>query len=538
MNVKGNAVLHNRFDIVCRNAKTGEVIQKAQAENIVLDRMYTRLCNFSTYFVYILFGTGTGTPSASDTALFNKLGHKTAIDEEIVRSYPTSKWVRKIRLESTEYNGSTITEVGISEHTTNVNTHAMITDAEGNPLSITKNSLMVVDIYATVFIEIPNVDSGLFYINNGWRDYLTGGSAPSNVIKVATTKYDENPSESLYGYSQTATRTVDIANKRVTVSTRLEAGTFNKDIGIVMWLGTGLAIKLPRTGIYEGTQRNNIQIGVGDGAKTNFSIPNSWYENLVITVDDVVNTDWTIDDLNNIEFDTPVATDSIVKASYKSLLIPKNSDNVLDILFTLQYDNQGSLPTPINIPAPDFSSVHGSNTIVAGDSNYGFYGEVTSAGLISGNDLATLIGLSAGTAQNSDAGWLKVVDGSKMLLIAKKTLRHSISWNDINAVDAVFGKIVTIDGVKYVLRLLSTAEWDRFMYPLHVDHPNESPAWAEYTNADLNVATGDGRYTWTSTPSSSKRVTRGSSGLSSSIDDVLTVVTDSRGWRPVLEFFA
>ena len=184
MNIKGNSVLHNRFDIVVSNAETNEVIQKAQAENIVLDRMYTRLCNFQTYFVNIVFGTGTGTPTASGTTLFNRLGYKSAVDEEIVRSYPTSKWVRKIRLESSEYNGSTITEVGISEDTTSVNTHAMITDAEGSPLSITKNSIMVVDIYATVFIEIPNVDSGLFYISNGWRDYLAGGgSAPSNVIR-------------------------------------------------------------------------------------------------------------------------------------------------------------------------------------------------------------------------------------------------------------------------------------------------------------------------------------------------------------------
>jgi hypothetical protein len=538
MNVKGNSVLHNRFDIVVSNVETGEVIQKAQAENIILDRMYTRLCNFNTYFVNIIFGTGTGTPTASRTTLFSRLGYKAAEDVEIVRSYPNSKWVRKIRLESSEYNGSTITEVGISEHTTNINTHAMITDAEGNPLSITKNSLMVVDIYATVFIEIPNVDSGLFYISNGWRDYLTGGSAPSNVIKVATTKYDENPSESLYGYSQTATRTVDITNKRVTVSTRLEAGTFNKDIGIVMWLGTGLAIKLPRVGIFEGKQRNNVQIGVGDGTTTKFPLPNLICENVAVTVDDVTNTDWTLNDDNEVEFDTAVTTDLIVKASYKSLLIPKNSDNVFDISFTLQYDNLGSLPTPI-VSVPDFSTVHGSKTVIAGTSDYGFYGEVSSEDFISGDDLANVIGLTAGTSQNSDAGWLKVVDGNKMLLIAKKTFRHTISWNNINAVDAVFGKIVTIDGVKYVLRLLSTAEWDRFMYPLHTDHPDSAPNWANYSDSDLLVSSsyGNGSYSWTSTPQSSSRVARGLSGVTFSGDATPSSATSNFGWRPVLEFF-
>ena len=121
--------------------------------------------------------------------------------------------------------------------------------------------------------------------------------------------------------------------KRVTVATRLEAGTFNKDIGIVMWLGTGLAIKLPRVGIFEGKQRNNVQIGVGDGVTTKFPLPNLICNNVSVTVDDVINSDWELNGANEVEFNTAVATDLIVKASYKSLLIPKNSDNVLDVVY-------------------------------------------------------------------------------------------------------------------------------------------------------------------------------------------------------------
>lgn len=538
MNVKGNSVLHNRFDIVVSNIETGEVVQKAQAENIVLDRMYTQLCNFNTYFTNIVFGTGTGTPTASRTTLFNRLGYKTAEEVEVVRSYPNSKWVKKIRLESSEYNGSTITEVGISNETTNINTHAMITDSEGNPLSITKNSLMVVDIFATVFIEIPIVDSGLFYINNGWRDYLTGGSSPSNVIRVSTTQSDET--DVLAGYTQTATRTVDVANKRVTVSTRLEAGTFNKDIQCVDWVGTGLRVKLPRTGIYEGTQRNNIQIGLGDGIKTTFPLPNLICENIVVTVDDITVSNWVVDNLNNIVFDTAIITSGVVKVSYLSKLVPKISTTVFDISFTLQYNNLGLLPTPILPSVPDFSNAHGNKTIVAGTTDYGFYGEVSSADFISGDDLANLIGLTTGISQNSDAGWLKVVDKNKMLLIAKKTFRHTISWDNINAVNGVFGRTISIDGVKYALRLLSTTEWNRFMYPLHVDHPNGVPNWANYSNCDLLVhnSCGKGSYSWTSTPQSSARVRRGNLGVAYSDSGTPSSVYISYGWRPVLEFFA
>ena len=55
MNVQTDVKIHNRFDIVLQNIETNE-IRRGYAENIVLDRMYTRLVNFSPYFSYIHFG--------------------------------------------------------------------------------------------------------------------------------------------------------------------------------------------------------------------------------------------------------------------------------------------------------------------------------------------------------------------------------------------------------------------------------------------------------------------------------------------------
>lgn len=538
MKIKQNAIIHNRFDIVVYDAETMEEVQRGQAENIVLDRMYTRVCNFSTYFDNIVFGTGTDTPTPSRTTLFNRLGSKPATTEEVIRAYPTSKWTRKIRLGTLEYNGNTITEIGISDTTADINTHAMITDAEGNLLSIEKTGLRIVDIYATVFIEIPNIDSGLFYISNGWRDYLTGGTAPNNTLKIATTPH-ESLSDAGYGFSKTGTRVADVANKRVTVSTRFEENAFNKDIGVVMWLGAGLAVKVPRIGIFEGRQRNDVQIGIGDGTKTKFQIPSMLFENLVVKVDDAIVSNWVLDSFNNVEFDIPVTEGLIVTASYLSKLIPKDNNHVLDVSFTIQYDNQGTLPSPIPIPPIDFSNVPGNKEVITGTPEYGFFGEVSSEELISGDDLCNLLGLTAGVSQNSDAGWLKVIDGDKMLLIAKQTLRNDISWDNINAVGAVFGRIVEIDGIKYSTRLLSTTEWDRFMYPLHINHPDNAPAWAEYTDCDLLVRStcGNGSYSWTSTLSSTYRVARGYSNVSYSRNENSSYSSSSYGFRPVLEVY-
>jgi len=122
-----------------------------------------------------------------------------------------------------------------------------------------------------------------------------------------------------------------------------------------------------------------------------------------------------------------------------------------------------------------------------------------------------------------------------MLLIAKKTFRHSISWDNINSVGAVFGKIITLDGVKYIVRLLSTTEWNKFMYPLHISHPDGSPVWANYSDCDLLVKTscGNGGYSWTS---SLER--RGGDSITETASPASSSNGSFLGWRPVLEFFA
>ena len=156
MQVEQKVSIHNRFDVEINGEWVG------YGENIVLDQMWTRLCGGLSYFVNIHFGTGAGTPIASRTTLFAHLGTKTAVNDEQVKALPVSRWKRKIVLNPEEYVGQTITEVGIAFGSTasNLVTHAMLKDAEGNPISITKSDTDVVTIYATVFVTL-NVASGI-----------------------------------------------------------------------------------------------------------------------------------------------------------------------------------------------------------------------------------------------------------------------------------------------------------------------------------------------------------------------------------------
>ncbi len=200
-----------------------------------------------------------------------------------------------------------------------------------------------------------------------------------------------------------------------------------------------------------------------------------------------------------------------------------------------------------------------------------FQGEVPVNELISGDALASLVGLSAGTSQFSGEPWLHFVDpiDGKTKYIAKKPFRHSLSWDQINAVDCVYGKEVTIQGKQYICRLIRGAnsdpyvgssgydtegtwgsEWNRLMYPIcaltgnatyDVFNPDgpQPGTWANYDQTnDLYLLTHDGRYSWcqeTHSGNTNQRVYRGFNGVSRVNPVSSSVASSGYGWRPCLE---
>lgn len=198
-----------------------------------------------------------------------------------------------------------------------------------------------------------------------------------------------------------------------------------------------------------------------------------------------------------------------------------------------------------------------------------FLGEVPVTDLINGDELASKIGLTTGTAQFSDEPWLKFMTREgKTLYVAKKPFRHNLSWSSINNAGAVYGdSLVYINGRKYKVRLLKGAntdptpnsngydpeqswgsEWNRLFYPL-VPNPTNKPdsgisgegivfgSWANYTEADLVVHStgGSGSSTWCQESAGSTRVYRGYQSATYRSLGTNTITGSSRGWRPVLE---
>ena len=300
-----NVNFHNRFDIEVRDAKTGELKQKGQAENIVLDRMYERLCNFNSYFNYIHFGQGTGTLDPSRNILFKELGYKLAETEETIKAFPVSKWTRKITLNPEEYVGYTITEVGISDSSSYINTHALVKDVEGNPLSIDKTDTDVIVIYATVFVELQNKSENIYFTNlpnnNNLLNYLLGGSSPSSYIKLGKKWTKGNMLDDNIILSKSGTLSTDILNRKKIVSTRFGITEGNGPIAEIAVFNAFNAT-LPEVGVFEKYALKDVNLGVGDSIKKQFVIPNIRAENIIVKVDNVISTDLVMNKEVNANF--------------------------------------------------------------------------------------------------------------------------------------------------------------------------------------------------------------------------------------------
>lgn len=195
----------------------------------------------------------------------------------------------------------------------------------------------------------------------------------------------------------------------------------------------------------------------------------------------------------------------------------------------------------------EVKGIPGPQSLMAGDLETGFYGEVGPDDFISYGALSTLVGLSAGTLHNHDESlWLKFsMDGSPVY-VAKQSIRHTISWNHINAQNLVFGRTVEIGDYQYTVRLMTglvnpntyTAggEWNRLLYP--IASSQDSLGWGvNIPDADLGVASGNGFASWTQERdprNTSRRAHRGNSTVK-----FLNAVTSSdtssyTGWRPIL----
>ena len=226
MKLKRIAKIHNRYDISVMDAETNEVKLKAVGYNVITDK-FMQFCSTNAVHItrdtvshdqshpnqkYIVIGDGNGTPTISDTALFNQIGEKNSSVIESVFQYPTSHYSFQIKLEANEYVGKSIKEVGFRIKRSTyydrqegfLASHAMLQDSEGNPITIQKTDTDVVYITFTLYVTLTQTgfgDEGVFpsgamalvkYIcDDSFSTTLNAGRFPvehSDSVKLALSK--------------------------------------------------------------------------------------------------------------------------------------------------------------------------------------------------------------------------------------------------------------------------------------------------------------------------------------------------------------
>jgi len=187
-----------------------------------------------------------------------------------------------------------------------------------------------------------------------------------------------------------------------------------------------------------------------------------------------------------------------------------------------------------------------------------YKGIVPAKGFLTGTQLASMIGLTDGTAINDDAGWLHYIEDSGLeLYIAKKPLRINTTWELINTAQGGNKKVVEVNGERYVVRFIAgnagayDYAWDRYILGVYnsadrTGFPAGVPYWGDYTASMLGVAVtnelSDGSHTICAEPDTSRGgyVCRGNGG-SAAVRGVTAnwyLPANTRykhyGWRPML----
>lgn len=290
-----NFKLHNRWDIIKTNIKTGKKT-KAFGENIILNQFWNRYLsvNNATCLSYIHVGSSTTTPTATDTQLGAKFTHYASANE----LFDTSQWktegviARQLscRIQPNTYVGQTVSEVGFAYGTTatNLMTRSLLSDMNGNPLTITIGADEVVDIYGTFYFKISqkhnNNEVNIFLINQhgtsnaiacktAWNQnqiiYSAGGFAGVSSIKplFVTSRFTFKP-ESVFASDVGVA--YDVLNKAVTFSPP-NIGTSQNNItgGIASMFIGGCQFITPCTGFPQSVITKEV-VGTGDGETADF----------------------------------------------------------------------------------------------------------------------------------------------------------------------------------------------------------------------------------------------------------------------------
>ena len=296
--------LHNKWDVLVRDAKTEEIVKEGVGYNIILNQFWDVYLltdgNSHEYTKYIHFGSGTTSPSASNTQLGTLIGSKlsanTAVDYSHWKADGYITVQKSCRLEAADHNGTILAEVGFASGTgaTTLRTHSLLKDMNGNAITIEKTDAVVIDIYGTFYYYIPwTLDDGDIAFSGyagGIQEKLIGLAGIGNITAASGAAayrsgftrarykgWSGGSTTNLLGTSTTnefaaaATLSTNVSNKTMTYSfANIPVGSGNVVGGLNGIMLGEMLLKIPCTGFTQSAITKEV-VGTGDGSNSDFA---------------------------------------------------------------------------------------------------------------------------------------------------------------------------------------------------------------------------------------------------------------------------
>lgn len=290
MNIEAKVSVKNKFEFVVRDAITGEVKQTAVAYNTVTNRLLTALANGSVSLQYLHIGTGVGEPAPTDTLLFKAMLMKYATLEDYGFDPKTNVGFQRrvARLAASDLVGEKLTEIGLSDSgyvSSNIYTHAMISDSEGRPIAISKTATDIIDIYATVYVTLPDLTESLG--GGGWVSVIHSNDPVTNYVmasRVANMNFVfDTPTLMSYAFkgssgilpgpsisgSASVLKAAAVVGSTRKITYRYNEANGNGIIGGLYF--KGLLLETP-SNLWAGKNFIGTAVGVGNGSNKRFNL--------------------------------------------------------------------------------------------------------------------------------------------------------------------------------------------------------------------------------------------------------------------------
>ena len=334
-----------RGDYTITVKRHGKVIQEENFHNLFTTGFVSRLIRDLNYFNYCQLGSGSAAPSSSDTALASRLwgvAYSTYATDGTSADGLSRTWKYTYLFPANSSYVGTIREVGLSASAWgDINTHALVVDSEGQPISIKKTYLDEITITAKITITRPSWQSGqtwAFMAGPLCRSYLhdlllnTPATYNMHVLlsagwcpeyrPVKNCQYTSLPTDFTYS-NGTIRCSAEFSGDAMTYYYGSEFGEKFKDYVNSLLLGRSdtsafsyanstdnyatppYRLLLPNADVFPVTTLEGLALGTGDGSTVDFvpEIP-AWLENTEIVYKNgsplTRGVDYFVDNLGNI----------------------------------------------------------------------------------------------------------------------------------------------------------------------------------------------------------------------------------------------